>query len=279
MLDFLTSLIAWLVMTADSIGSVLFGWIAIVPGWLSNTIIASITGVLMLLVFKYTSNQDAIGRVRDRIKANMLALKLYKDSLYVTFKSLGGLFAGAGSLLLHALRPMGVMIVPMVLLLGQLALWYEHRPLAIGEEAIVSVQVQETQARPSVRLIEAEGVEVVVDRSWFEKKNAYYWKVRATEPGEYDMLFDVDGFDVEKKLVVGEGLAKVNVKRAGWDMSDMLMFPGEISFAESSVVQGISIEYPQREGIAGGAFWWMVWFFGVSMIAALIFKPVFGVKI
>jgi len=31
-----------------------------------------------------------------------------------------------------------VMIVPMSLLLGQLSLWYQSRPLRVGEEAVVT---------------------------------------------------------------------------------------------------------------------------------------------
>ena len=48
-----------------------------------------------MIIFKYTSNQKAIGRVRDHIKANMLALKLFKDDMSVTFKSQGRVFGGA----------------------------------------------------------------------------------------------------------------------------------------------------------------------------------------
>ena len=33
----------------------------------------------MLIIFKYTSKQSAIAAVRRQIKANLLALKLFKD--------------------------------------------------------------------------------------------------------------------------------------------------------------------------------------------------------
>ena len=51
--------------------------------------IAAVTGVLLLVVFKYTSNQRAIKRVRDDINANLLALKLFKDSTAVSLRAQG----------------------------------------------------------------------------------------------------------------------------------------------------------------------------------------------
>ncbi len=86
--------------------------IADMPGWLSNTIIAAIAGPILMLVFKYTSNQDAIGRVRDSIKANLLALKLFKDSIAVTMQSQGRVFISALLLVFHSIRPVLVMLVP-----------------------------------------------------------------------------------------------------------------------------------------------------------------------
>ena len=111
------------------------------PGWLSNTIVAAVLGVVMLVVFKYTSQQQAIRRVRDDIKAHLLALKLFPDSLAVTFRCQGRILRGAVALLLLAIVPMLVMIVPMSLLLGQMSLWYQSRPLRAGEEAVVTMRL------------------------------------------------------------------------------------------------------------------------------------------
>ena len=99
------------------------------PGWLSATVVAAVTGVLLLAVFKYTSNQRAIKRVRNDINANLLALKLFKDSAGWRFGRRGASCCGAGRLFVLAVVPMLVMAVPVTLLLGQLALWYQARPL------------------------------------------------------------------------------------------------------------------------------------------------------
>ena len=85
----LAQLAAWLGAAADVLGRVVLAPLGTLPGWLSATIVAAVTGVLLLVAFKYTSNQRAIKRVRDDIDANLLALKLFKDSTAVTLRSPG----------------------------------------------------------------------------------------------------------------------------------------------------------------------------------------------
>src|SRR5207244_7051618 len=62
-----TDIVVWLNALANGLGQLLapIGW---VPGWLSATLVAVATGVGMLAAFKYTSNQRAIKRTRQRIR-------------------------------------------------------------------------------------------------------------------------------------------------------------------------------------------------------------------
>ena len=71
----------------------------------------------------------------------------------------GRILLGASRLLILAVVPMLVMIVPVWLLLGQMALWYESRPLRIGEEAVVTLQLQgdAASAWPDVRSARGRG--------------------------------------------------------------------------------------------------------------------------
>ena len=58
---------------------------------------------------------------------------------------------GAFRLFVLALVPMLVMIVPVLLLLGQLSLWYQPRPLRVGEEAVVALKLSGEPRRPDAR--------------------------------------------------------------------------------------------------------------------------------
>jgi hypothetical protein len=80
----ITQLIVWLNSIVNPIGRIVFAPIALLPGWVSATLVGIVTGLLTLLAFKFTSNQRAIKRVRSEIKANLLALALFKDSVPVS---------------------------------------------------------------------------------------------------------------------------------------------------------------------------------------------------
>ena len=133
--------VAWLNQLANWLGAICLSPIGWLPGWLSATIVGAVTGVLMLVVFKYTSHQTAIKQTRDQIKANLIALSLFKDDVRVGLRAQGRILANAGKLLMFSLVPMLVMMIPMVLVLGQLALWYQARPLRVGEEAVLAVDL------------------------------------------------------------------------------------------------------------------------------------------
>jgi len=276
----LSQVFTWLNVVFNAAGKVCLAPVGAMPGWLSNTIISAVMGVLLLLLFKYTSNQKAIGRVRDKIKANMLALKLFKDDLRVTFQSQGRLFVGAFKLLFHSLKPLAVMIVPVVLILAQMAAWYQFRPLYTDEKALVVLKLNGTEntALPQVILELPNGVEEVI-RVQIPSIQEVRWEIQAQQEGEYRLVFDVGGEEFEKDLVVGSGLKRVSPLRPGQSWGNIILFPLEAPFAQDSPVQSISIDYPERDSKIYGADWWMGYFFVVSIIFALIFKPILKVKI
>src|SRR5438105_4499370 len=125
----LTQVFVWLNLVANQSAGILLAPVAWLPGWLSATMIGAITGIGMLVLFKFTSNQNAIKRTRNGIKANLLALSLFKEDIFVGLRCQRALLQGAARLLVLSLVPMLVMFLPTCLLLGQLALWYQSRPL------------------------------------------------------------------------------------------------------------------------------------------------------
>ncbi len=141
MMDVLAQIAAWLNAAANALGGVLLAPSAFCRAGSPPRSSRRSTGVLLLVVFKYTSNQRAIKRVRDDINANLLALKLFKDSAAVSLRAQGCILVGAFRLFVLAIVPMLVMAVPVTLLLGQLALWYQARPLRVGEETVITLKL------------------------------------------------------------------------------------------------------------------------------------------
>ncbi|NQV34592.1 MAG: hypothetical protein HQ515_18000 [Phycisphaeraceae bacterium] len=139
MMDWVSQIVVWVNVVANALGALLLRPIAFLPGWLSNTLVSIVTGTALLFVFKYASNQQAIAKTKNGIKANLLAIKLFKDSVRVALRAEIHIIKGSLCLIFHSLRPMSVMLVPVSLLLAQMGLWYQHRPLLLEEDTVVTL--------------------------------------------------------------------------------------------------------------------------------------------
>ncbi len=281
MTDLLIRMLAGINAVANAAGDLLQAPVAACPGWLSLTVLSAVVGVLALMVFKYTSNQQAIGRVRDDIKANLLAVKLYRDSFSVAMKSQARVFAGASRLLLYSMVPMLVLIGPVCLVLAQMGSWYQARPLQPGDgQVTVQVKMKDRPGTlPRVMLEPLPAVRLLTGPVHVTSRGEIYFKLQPLERGNHTLIFNVGDTRYEKQMAVGEGFMRVSPKRPGAHLGDVLMYPLEKPFAAGDPVRSISIAYPPRESRMYGTDWWVVSFFLASMAFALVCKPFLKVRI
>ena len=278
---YLSLVLTWINSIINAVSAPLLGWIGIVPGWVSNTIISGIVGILFLVVFKYTSNQKAIGKVKDTIKANMLALWLFKESIIITLKTEAKLFKSSIVLLLYSVKPVLIMFFPFILILAQLSLWYQKRPLNVGEETLVTVQFNNNiGAEPLNAILQpTSSIETVLGPVTINSKNQVLWKIRALKEGYHTIACDVDSKVLTKELAVGDGFMRTSLLKPGYHPLDIILYPAEPPFSSESIVESISIDYPDRSNRFAGTDWWVVYFIVCSIVFAYLFKPVLKVKL
>lgn len=280
-MDFIVLLLTGLNSVMNSVAGALFAPVAVLPGWLSITIISAVLGVLLLLIFKYTSNQKAIGNVRDAVNANLIAAWLFKDSISVTIKSQVKVFAASFKLLIYALIPMLVMIIPVSLILAQMGLWYQARPLSVSDEPVmVKLRLNESlQGFPLVRLEPSEVFQKTTGPVKIVTKKEVLWELKPLKIGVHELEFEIDGKKYTKQFVVGDGFMKVSLMRPGRNLGDLFLHPLEKPFTKDSPVSSIEIVYPERDSKVCGTDWWIFYFFICSMVFAFAFKPFFNVRI
>ena len=105
----LSPLLAFLNPVSTWLGDAVYAVLSPFPVWIGLTVISAVTGLVTLIAFRHASNQKAIARVKDDIKANLLALKLYKDELRVTFLSQARLLWAIVRLQRYVLTPVLLM--------------------------------------------------------------------------------------------------------------------------------------------------------------------------
>lgn len=273
----LSPLLALLNPICTSIGDVVYAVLGSLPPWLSLTILSGVAGILALVVFRYTSNQKAIGRALDDIKANLLVLKLYKDELRVTFQAQGRLLWAIARLQRYMLIPFFVMLGPMLLGLAQMGLRHQWRPLEQGEQALITVTCASADAgHPDVFLKSTPAV--LVEVGPVPGGGKLVWRVRAGEVGRHHLRFRVGDATIEKEFIVGSGFQRISAARVARDWTAQLFHPAEPMLPKACPLQSIEVAYPGVESWIYGANWWVLYFFVISMLTALMFKPLFKVR-
>jgi len=279
-MNVLTQVVIWLNRGANAAGRFLLAPIAHMPGWLSITCLSAILGAVCLVAFKYTSSQQAIRRTRDDIAAHLLAVKLFPDSLLVTLRCQARVLWGAFWLLVLAVVPMLVLIVPVSLVLWQMSLWYDARPLRVGEEAVVTVTLSRDAdlTGPDVQLEPASAVEVVAGPVRIASKHEVCWNIRAREADCRHLVFQVGTQAgapqrATKELVIGDGFMRTSVERPRWYWTDILWQPAEEPFRPDSPIEAIRIDYPPRDSWISGTKGWLIYCFAVSMGFGFCFRP------
>ena len=260
---------------ANTVCGLVFAPIAMVPGWLSITIISAVLGIPLFIIFKYTSNQRALTRTIDDIKASLLAVRLYRDNIAVTMKSEARLMLCSVKLFVYSLIPVLIMSVPLSLILAQMGLWYQARPLQLGDApVVVNLKLNNASEHwPAVTLDARPGARVVAGPVRIASRKEICWTIQPVQEGTHLLKFQVGDQQIVKQLAIGTGFMRVSTKRLGMEAADAIMHPLEEPLSASCPVASISIAYPARHSFICGTDWWLVWFCIVSMLAALLIRP------
>jgi hypothetical protein len=265
--------LTWCVLTPFA------GWPPLVP----LIVVSAVLGVVMAVVFRFTSPQQRLRRVADLSRAEVLAIKLFKDEPRVMFAALGRLLRYSALRLWYSVPPVAVMLIPFTLVLTHLALWYEHRPLIVGESAVLEMQLAKSAwiVHRDASLTAPLAIAVETEPLHDEHAHAINWRIRAIEPTASEFSWQLGEERVDKQIVIAavNSFSPVSVSRPGSSWWDRMLYPGEPALENSSSVRGIDINYPQRSTpIFGWDVPWWATLLVVSILSALAVRHLVKVQ-
>jgi len=234
--------------------------------------VSALAGVLMLLIFKKTSDQRAVRGARDRSNAQLLALRLFADDAGVVVASQRAVVTATLGYMRYALVPLVAILPAVILIMIQLNLRYGAAPARVGEPLVVTATFA-SEMDEDVALAAPAGVRVETEAVRSRGDAAASWRLRPVKAGKYILQVRAAGATYEKELAVGpEGTARVSGRRVR-GLWAQLWNPGERPLA--GALKEIRVNYPPRQNkIFGLRVSWVVTFFVVSLVAALALKGV-----
>lgn len=261
---------------ANAIGRVTFDVLGVFPKWASLTVLSALLGVVMLFAFKYLSNQRAIGRVKDDISANLLALKLYKDELRVTALSQLRLLWAVLRLQRYVLTPVLILLLPMLLMLGQMGTYYQWEPVRVNETVLLRVQLVPQTAGAGIELAASDSVRI--DAGPVASHSDVVWRLTPLAGGNHVVTVTAGDQRYSKVVSCGDAVSRVSAMRPAGNWTSQLLHPMETPIPTDARIRAITLEQAKASSWFCGGDYWVVSLFVVSMIAALLLKPFVGVR-
>lgn len=252
------------------------------PFW-SMAGISLLAGLLMVWIFGKVSNQDAIQRTRDRLSAELIGLRLFKDDLRVFFGIQGQVLVWTLKYLRHSLVPMLILMAPTILILIQLNYHYGLRPLRVGEPALVKVKLRDGHALArgaQITLNASDNLAIETQGVRIGPLKEVCWRVRGASPGRFDLTVSDGKESVTKAVAVGGRLEGVSSLRTGSDWLTCLLYPGESPIPSESAFESVEVLYqPLDILVLGHRIDWLILFLVFSVGFGYAFKGVLGVQI
>jgi len=239
-----------------------------------------VVGLLMVVLFGYTSDQKAIGIAKDQLKAHLLAVRLYRDQIPVVMGSYGKILRGTGRYLKLAFKPLLYVIIPITLLIVQVDRYLGQAPIPVNAPFLLTIQLNAGGGLNDVTLDLPLEITMTAPPVHIPAANEIVWRLVGSKEGKYEMKVAAAGQSAAKSVCLGSELARISTVRLRGHVWARMFSSAEPALPENSPIESISINYPDRNiEIAGYGMNWIWLFFILSMIAGFIFKEVLGIQI
>jgi len=251
--------------------------------WIGMIIVSFLTGLLMLLIFRFTSNQTGIKSTKEKIKAHLLEMRLYSDNMRISLKAQGNILLANLRYIGHSAKPMLVMIIPVLLILIQLNFWFGYASLEPGQPVLLKLKLEENYnpLETDVRLNTPESIVQETPPLRIEEENEIDWRLSARKKGVFSLDILINEETITKSVAVSQRpLSPLSPLKLKGNFFDELLYPKEAPIKKQSPVKSIEIQYPSQSlRLLGLNIHWLIAFFGLSIIFGFSFKGLFGVEI
>lgn len=242
--------------------------------------ISLVIGLLMVIVFGYTSDQKAIHVAKDRLKAHLLALRLFQDQIHVVLRSYGRIILATGHYLRLAFKPLLFVIVPMTFLIVQVDRYLGSAPLSTGQPFLVEARMDGPDSLNQASLQLPDGLRTTAPPVHAPAENEVAWRLVADKNGEYVVNVQVADQVFAKHVVVGSGLPRLSSIRLRGKFWERIFLSAEPALPDNKFVAAINVQYPTRNIAFAGLEWNWIWlFFVLSLAAGFVFKSILGIEI
>ena len=234
-------------------------------------IITFIISLAIVLIYKFTTDQEHMKVLRAQIKKHQEAMKNLKDDPQKLMKEQKKAMQVNTELMKHSMKPTLYTMIPIIIIFGWLASHFSVMPILPGQPFNVTITTDK-EAEGNIGILIPQGLSLLSDanRSLMEGKAT--WTLKGSE-GEYNVFFDYNGDTLKKRVVISEERGvyarAVKTKKTLFDS----IYSGREGFIpKESAARTITVSYEAVRPLPFSLFGWRPGWLGTYIIFSIVFS-------
>ena len=251
-------------------------------------ILSVIMSFVILYILKFISFPKKIVDAKDRIKANIFAIRIYRDFWKVIvasfFKSLFHTFR----YFVFNLAPFLVIIPLLLPVFSQMEARYGMRPFDPGETVILKAVLDGNPKDHRISLVEnglvGPKMRPVFISAWADEEKTQpvreaNWKFEALKEGKGSIGIRIDDRVYKKSIVIGDSRTALSNRKYRDSSLNHFLYPAEERIENNEVLRSFRISYPGKLiSFLGIRMHWIIWNIIIVVALILAFRKRFGVE-
>jgi len=238
-----------------------------------------LTSLFVLVVYRAVSSPRKVRDTKNQIKANILAIRLYRDFWKTIVGSFFKSLYYTGKYFVLNLVPLFLLLPLLFLLFVQMDIRYGMRPFRPDESITVKAGFKGNIGAVNVEIQPNPHYRSAMNPVFITALREVDWKLQAGKSGSTAIAINVDGTTVSKNLVIGENMPALSNKKMAASSLEHFIYPAEKLLAAPTSLKYVYIQYPARSiSFLGLRTHWLVYYLVFTMVIALALKNRFGVE-
>jgi hypothetical protein len=238
-----------------------------------------LTSLFVLVVYRWISSPRKVKETKNQIKANILAIRLYRDFWRTIVASFFKSVYYTGKYFVLNLAPLLLVLPLLFLLFVQMDVRYGMRPFRPGESIQVKARFSGDIGAVDARIEPNPHFRAAMNPVYVTMLREVDWKLKVGSSGDTAIAITVDGVTIGKNLVIGDHLPALSNKKMAASSLEHFIYPVEGLLQGPAPLRSVSIKYPARSiSFLGLKTHWLVYYLALTMIIALALKNKFGVE-
>jgi hypothetical protein len=243
---------------------------------------------IVLIIYKYVSSPAKIKKTKDQVKANILAIRLYKDFWRVILSS----FTKS---MLYIFKYFGLNLLPLLIIIPiispiffQMDSRYGIKSFEGGEEIIVKAVLLENPNEMAISLLGNNKfkqkmnpvfINAFRDEDMTIPIKEVNWKLEATDSAKTTIKIKINNKTYEKSLVIGDYRGALTRKKLKNSSLEHFLYPAEKLLKPGPELDAIYIRYPGKNiSFIGITTHWIVFHLVLVVIIVLGLSKRFGIE-